>query len=89
MRTLIAVAIVCGSMLGVHHTVASPAAAQPGVCVQASSQGDDVRLDDTELNEASHYICQFSPRCQEASQCTAYCAGGAPVCFQGCCSCAS
>jgi hypothetical protein len=24
-----------------------------------------------------------------ASQCTAYCAGGIPVCYRGCCSCAS
>jgi hypothetical protein len=43
------------------------------------------------LDNASQYICQppGTPLCQRASQCTAYCAGGAPVCFQGCCSCAS
>jgi hypothetical protein len=34
-------------------------------------------------------VCQISPLCQRASQCTAYCAGGTPVCFQGCCACAS
>ncbi len=41
-------------------------------------------------DDGDNYICLGgAPRCTKASQCDAYCAGGAPVCFQGCCSCAS
>ena len=45
--------------------------------------------EELQLEGESNYECKYSPYCRSASQCTAYCAGGAAVCFQGCCSCAS
>ena len=87
MRTLIAIAIACGLMLGVNHAASSGTtdrAVQPAELSAPASQRTDDNLD-----EGSQYECKFSPYCQRASQCTAYCAGGIPVCFQGCCSCAS
>lgn len=86
MRTLIAIAIACGLMLGVNHAASSGTterAAQPATMSTPDSRTDDA------FDEGSQYECKFSPYCQQASQCTAYCAGGIPVCFQGCCTCAS
>jgi hypothetical protein len=41
------------------------------------------------IEDSEAYECRISPYCQRASQCTAYCAGGIPVCSRGCCACAS
>jgi hypothetical protein len=93
MRLLRAIALGCALIIGIHGAASSrPTAdgAQPAGGAQPPAQrampADVLRLDN-----ASQYICQppGTPLCQRASQCTAYCAGGAPVCFQGCCSCAS
>jgi hypothetical protein len=86
MRILMAIAFGCALMLGVNHAASSRPTPRGGQSPMPPAMPADVlRLDD-----ASQYICQLgAPLCQQASQCTAYCAGGAPVCFQGCCSCAS
>lgn len=85
MRTLMAMVFGCAVIIGVSQAATSAQidrGAQPAP--QRATPADEDALDN-----ASQYICQISPRCQQASQCTDYCAGGAPVCFQGCCSCAS
>jgi hypothetical protein len=85
MQKLMAIAFGCALMIGVNLAVSSGSTARevsPPTQQATPANGD-------ELDNASQYICQISPRCQQASQCTDYCAGGAPVCFQGCCSCAS
>ncbi len=86
MRMLMAIALGCALMVGIHGAASSrPAAREAQPPAQRALPAGVLRLED-----ASQYICQLgAPRCQQASQCTAYCAGGAPVCFQGCCSCAS
>lgn len=87
MRMLIAIAFAC-TLLGAHHA-ASSGTIEGGAQPAERSAPAASATDDTGLEDATQYICQISPRCQQASQCTAYCAGGIPVCFQGCCSCAS
>ena len=84
MRMLKALAFGCALMIGVNLAMGSEPTARPEQ--PATPAGGYT----PERDDASQYICQLgAPRCQTASQCTAYCAGGAPVCFQGCCSCAS
>lgn len=87
MRMLMAIALGCALMLGIHGAASSRPTA-PGAPPPAQRA---IPAGVLELDNASQYICQppGTPLCQRASQCTAYCAGGAPVCFQGCCSCAS
>jgi hypothetical protein len=87
MRTMMAIVSGFALMIGVAGAASSrPAARQGQPPAQPPVPAELLRLDN-----ASQYICQppGTPLCQRASQCTAYCAGGAPVCFQGCCSCAS
>ena len=87
MRMLMAIALGCALMIGINQTASSrPTPRGEQSPMQRAMPADVLRLDN-----ASQYICQppGTPLCQKASQCTAYCAGGAPVCFQGCCSCAS
>jgi hypothetical protein len=87
MRMMIAIVFGCALMIGVNQA-ASSATADPGR--QPSTERSSPALEPEDgADDASQYICQFSPLCQRASQCEAYCAGGIPVCFQGCCSCAS
>jgi hypothetical protein len=88
MRILMAIAFGCALMIGANHAASSGSSArgeQPPT--QRATSADGYSTDG--LDDASTYVCQLSPICQHASQCTAYCAGGTPVCFQGCCSCAS
>jgi hypothetical protein len=87
MRMLIAIAFAC-TLLGAHHA-ASSGTPQPGARPAELSAPAAGGTEDTGLEDATQYVCQLSPLCQHASQCVAYCAGGTPVCFQGCCSCAS
>lgn len=85
MRMLMAIAFGCALIAGVTHAASSGPTVrgvQPPTQRATSPDGDG-------LDDASQYICPISPLCQKASQCTDYCAGGTPVCFQGCCSCAS
>ena len=86
MRMLMAIALGCALMIGIHGAASSrPTAPEGQPPAQRAIPAGVLKLDG-----ASQYICQLgAPLCQRASQCTAYCAGGAPVCFQGCCSCAS
>lgn len=87
MRILMAIAFLCALTFGAHHAASSSPTSRGGqLPTQRTMPAGVLRLDD-----ASQYICQppGTPLCQRASQCTAYCAGGTPVCFQGCCSCAS
>lgn len=87
MRTLIAIAFGCALMIGINQAASS----RPAPRGEQSPMPRAMPADVLKLNNASQYICQppGTPLCQRAEQCTAYCAGGAPVCFQGCCSCAS
>ena len=90
MRMVIAIMFGCALMIGVNQASSSAptaGAGQPSTSTLRATSADGNVTDG--LDDASQYICQFSPLCQQASQCTAYCAGGVPVCFQGCCSCAS
>ena len=85
MRMLMAIAVGCVLMIGVNHAASSGPIARGGQPpTQRATSADGYGLDD-----ASQYVCPISPLCQRASQCTDYCAGGTPVCFQGCCTCAS
>jgi hypothetical protein len=85
MRMVMAIAFLCALMIGANQAASSSPTPRGGQPPMQRAIPEELRLDD-----ASPYICQLgAPLCQRASQCIAYCAGGAPVCFQGCCSCAS
>ena len=86
MRMLMAIAFLCALMIGANQAVSSSPTLREGQPPMQRAIPAELRLDDT-----SQYICQppGTPLCQKASQCIAYCAGGALLCFQGCCSCAS
>ena len=84
MRLLMAIAFGCALMIGVTRAASSGPTARG---VQPPTQG--ASADRCELDHASQDRCANRPSCTQASQCTACCAGGAPACFQGCCSCAS
>jgi hypothetical protein len=102
MKLLLAIMFGCALLLGLNamegHSMnasagsdrgdrSAPAALQLAPVPEA---GDLNAVDDEGVvTDGEAYECRYSPYCQRASQCTAYCAGGAPVCFQGCCSCAS
>jgi hypothetical protein len=90
MRTLLSIAIGCALVLGINLAASAGATrlgVQPATELLSPAAGD--ALDETQLENESAYECRYSPYCQRDSQCTTYCAGGIPVCFQGCCSCAS
>jgi hypothetical protein len=88
MRMLMAIAFGCALMIGVNQAASSgPTAREGQPPTQRATSADEYRPDGRD--DASQFVCQLSPICHQASQCTAYCAGGTPVCFQGCCSCAS
>ena len=87
MRRLMAIAFGCALILGVNLAASSGSTTGGAQPMQRITPADEPMPEGFE--NASQYICQLSPRCQQASQCTDYCAGGLPVCFQGCCSCAS
>jgi hypothetical protein len=87
MRMFMAIAFLCALTIGANRASSSGPTPRGGqLPTQRAMPADVLRLDN-----ASQYICQppGTPLCQRADQCTAFCAGGAPVCFQGCCSCAS
>jgi hypothetical protein len=94
MRMLIAIVVGCALVLGLNLAASSGAmerGAQPSYELShpATEQATEDATEEIQLENESAYECKYSPYCRQASQCTAYCAGGAPVCFQGCCSCAS
>ncbi|HWO25028.1 MAG TPA: hypothetical protein VNO30_40085 [Kofleriaceae bacterium] len=92
MRFLIAIALSCGLALGIHQAASSGAtvrAAQPPAELTTPSAEQAAPDEEPAPSDETSYECKYSPYCQRASQCTAYCAGGAAVCFQGCCACAS
>jgi hypothetical protein len=80
MRQLMAIAFACAAMIGV--TTASSGAAAGGgqPAVQAAPPADRCDADDAS---------QPAPACVQAAECTAYCAGGTPLCVAKHCSCAS
>jgi hypothetical protein len=87
MRTMVAIAFGCALMIGVNQAASS---AMTDLGRQPSTARSSPSLEYKDgADDANQYVCQFSPLCQRASQCEAYCAGGIPVCFQGCCTCAS
>ena len=88
MRMLMALVFGCAMMIGVHQAASQAASASALRATPPSAEPASSITDDTG-DDATHYICEFSPLCQRAAQCTEYCAGGIPVCFQGCCACAS
>ena len=80
MRMLMAIAFGCALMIGVN-------AASSGTIARGgppSAQGT-TSADGSEADNAS----QVSPACVQASACTAYCAGGIPLCVAKHCACAS
>ena len=90
MRILIAIAFGCALLLGLNHAASSGATergAQPSY--ELSSPVTEEMTADPQAESDGHYECRYSPYCQKASQCAAYCGGGAAVCSQGCCACAS
>jgi hypothetical protein len=95
MRMLIAAVLGCALVIGLNHA-ASSGATERGArssyerASPAAEQVIENAAEDLQLENESAYQCPpYTPYCQRASQCTDYCAGGVPVCFQGCCSCAS
>jgi hypothetical protein len=88
MRILIAIALGCALMFEVSHTASSETMTRG---IQPTTERASPANDDTgALEDGSEYRCLLSAQlCQQASQCTVFCAGGAPVCFQGCCTCSS
>lgn len=90
MRILIGIALCCTLVLGINNAKSSAAPQAQSVEQLSSPIVDQADEADESPVDTESYICLWgAPRCQRADQCVAYCAGGAPVCFQGCCSCAS
>lgn len=93
MKILLAVVFGCMLLLGVNQTMnASASSPSPYILVPASQlPADDMSAPDAEgvVEDGEAYECRYSPYCQRAAQCTAYCAGGIAVCQNGCCACAS
>lgn len=89
MRFVIAAALGCALIVGLRHGSAPSAAATPAPAEAASCAQVPGALDAL-TPEAAGFVCPAgAPRCTTATQCTAYCAGGIPVCSQRCCACAS
>ncbi len=97
MRMLIAIMFGCALVIGLNLASSAGAAdhgAQPSyeLSVPAADQAAPATEDAVEgiqIEGETAYECKYSPYCQRASQCEAYCAGGLAVCQQGCCACAS
>lgn len=92
MKFLLAIVFGCVLLLGLNRSMNASAGSAPAAVELAPlpSAGEMNAVDDEGVvTDGEAYECRYSPYCQRASQCTAYCAGGIPVCFQGCCSCAS
>jgi hypothetical protein len=92
MRMLIAIALGCALAIGVNVTASSGAserAVQPPAELSVPASELSAPADEAQPEGENSYECKYSPYCQRASQCTAYCAGGVAVCQQGCCACAS
>ena len=83
--TLLVASVVTIGIASASTTSEAPSAGTP------TAPGLSPRADDaaSEAVEYDGYECRYSPYCRKASQCEAYCAGGAPVCSNGCCACAS
>ena len=80
MRGMLAIAFSCALMIGVN-AASSGATVRGG---QPPAHGA-TSADEAEVDDAS----QTPPACVQASQCTAYCAGGIPLCIAKHCACAS
>jgi hypothetical protein len=100
MRMLIAIVFGCALVLGFTQAGSSGRAelgAQPSyeLSVPAADQAPVQAVEDVtdgvqlEGEGEGAYECKYSPYCQRASQCEAYCGGGLAVCQNGCCACAS
>lgn len=91
MKFLLAIVFGCALLLGLNHAMTGEATATAAPALAEPSSDAPVTTVDEEgvVTDGEAYECRYSPYCQRASQCEAYCAGGIPVCFQGCCSCAS
>ena len=92
MRILISIAFVGMLVFGVSRATGSGAVA-PGAhpadessCSAAPEAAAEL---DGQPDSVNGYECRYSPHCQYPAQCTAYCAGGIPACWSGCCSCLS
>lgn len=90
MKLILAIAFGCALLLGLNQSMNVSASSVPAT-LQPVPPAADLNTVDEEgvVTDGESYECRYSPYCQRDTQCTAYCAGGAPVCFQGCCSCAS
>lgn len=90
MRILIAIAFGCALLLGITHA-SSSGAIERGVqpSIELSNPATEEMPAEPQLEGESQYECRYSPYCQKASQCAAYCGEGGAVCSQGCCACAS
>lgn len=92
MKILLAIVFGCMLLLGVNQSMnASASSPSPYLLVPASELSSEESAPDGEgvVEDGEAYECRYSPYCQRASQCTAYCAGGIAVCQNGCCACAS
>ena len=95
MRVLIAIVSGCALMIGLNHVALSGATERGApssyeLSAPTTEQAIENTAEDVQLDNESAYQCPpYTTYCQKASQCTAYCAGGIPMCVQGCCSCAS
>jgi len=86
MRTLMAIAFGCALVIGISQAASSGATARGA---QPGNERSEDATEEIQLEDETGYECRYSPYCQKASQCDAYCAGGIAVCSQGCCACAS
>jgi hypothetical protein len=84
MRSLMTMLIACVATIG----IASASTQEPTPAVAPTTE-TPTPPEEGVLDESTGYECKYSPYCRKASQCEAYCAGGAPVCSRGCCACAS
>lgn len=92
MRMLIAIALGFALVIGASQASSSGTAEPPAselTTPAAEDTSEGATEDVFELENESAYECRYSPYCQKASQCIAYCAGGIAVCQFGCCACAS
>jgi hypothetical protein len=86
MRMLMAIAFLCALTIGATQAASSGPTPRGGQLPTRRA----LPAGALKLEEASKSRCGGVPSCQRTSQCPAdFCAGGAPLCFQGCCSCAS
>jgi hypothetical protein len=90
MRILIAFAFGCALVIGLSNAGSSGVSARGALpATELSHPSAEDATDEAPPENETNYECKYSPYCQRASQCTAYCGGGGAVCSNGCCACAS